>query len=246
MTKKILITGIIVFAIICSAIFAIFYMNRKKQSQGTQAPAQISLPVLPGTQTVEIDIQNISQSIQDNITKAETSNQEVLDTKFRDMKNQPLSLEQFKTGTGITIKAEIYNNLDQKDFSVFTCGDEEGVSGGLGLITRFKSGTTAAYYADLYRKMDKDLADWEEIMFSDLSPLLFPDKKISQRPVFKSTKYTTENGAAKIDVRYANIKSDDGENLSIDYAVFEENIYIFNNPQCLRKALDKYEPVLEP
>ena len=94
--------------------------------------------------------------------------------------------------------------------------------------------------------MNENLASWEGIMFSNLSSLLFPDKKISQKPAFKSTKYITENGVVSIDVRYANVKSEDGADLSIDYAVFEENIYIFNNPQCLRKALDRYEPVLEP
>ena len=217
--------------------------------QNIQAPtqnlSQVPAPALPGTKKAKVDTQNISQSIQENITKTQTSGQETLDMKFQDTKNQPLPLEQFKTGSGITIRPEVYDNLSQTDYSVFTCSQKTKNTGELGFITRFKSGSTAAYYDNLYKKMDENLASWEQTLFADLAPLLFPEKKISQKPVFKSAKYTTENGVANMDIRYANVKSVDGANLSIDYTVFEENIYIFNNPQCLRKALDKYEPVLE-
>lgn len=250
MTKKTIIIGIATLAAILLVILIIFYIAKKRSSQSAQNPSQISsqtsVPVLPGSETAKVDTQNISQSVQENISKAETSNKETLDTKFQDMKNQSLPLEQFKTATNITIKPEIYDNLSQTDYSVFTCDQKTNNAEGLGFITQFKTGSTAAYYDDLYKKMDQNLANWEETMFSDIVPLLFPGKKISQRPSFKSAKYTTENGVVEINVRYANVKSDDGTNLSIDYAVFEENIYIFNNPQCLRKALDKYEPVLEP
>lgn len=165
---------------------------------------------------------------------------------FRTQKTNLSPLEQFKSAANIVIMPEIYSNLSQTDYSIFTCSQKTENAEGFGFITRFKSGATTAYYADLYKKMNENLASWEGIMFSNLSSLLFPDKKISQKPAFKSTKYITENGVVSIDVRYANVKSEDGADLSIDYAVFEENIYIFNNPQCLRKALDRYEPVLEP
>lgn len=248
--KKTLVICIAIVAIILLIVAIIFYMTKNKSSQNTQIPAQtspqISVPVLPGNETVKVDTQDISRSVQENISKAEASGKETLNTNFQDAKGESLTLEQFKTATNITIKPEIYVNLSQTDYSFFTCNQKTENVEGLGLITRFKSGSTVAYYANLYKKMDENLANWEGTVFSDLAQLLFPVKKISQKPVFKSTKYTTENGAAKINVRYANIKSDDGANLSIDYAVFEENIYIFNNPQCLRKALDKYEPVLEP
>lgn len=249
--RKTLIISIATLAIIFLIVLTIFYMTKNNSSQqnvqiANQVPNQISAPVLPGTEKVKVDTQNVSQSVQENISKAQSNGQETLDTNFQDTKNQSLPLEQFKAGASITIKPEIYDNLSQTDYSVFTCSQKTENNEGLGLITRFKPGSTSAYYANLYKKMDENLANWEQTLFSDLAPLLFSSKKISQKPTFKSVKYITENGAAKIDVRYANVKSDDGANLSIDYAVFEENIYIFNNPQCLRKALDKYEPVLEP
>jgi hypothetical protein len=107
---------------------------------------------------------------------------------------------------------------------------------------RFKEGTTAAYYAKLYSQIEKDLQAWEPTMFDDLSSLMFQRKVINQKPIFKDSKYTTENGLADINVRFANVKSDDGENISIDCAVYAEDVYIFNSQQCLRKALDKYQP----
>jgi len=248
--KKILIIGIIVLLVIILAFLFFFYMTKNKSMQNVQAPVQsvpqISVPVLPGSETAKVDPQNATQSIQENISKAETNSQETLDTKFQDTKNQSLPLEQFKTATSITIKPEIYSNLSQTDYSVFTCNLKTENTKGLGLITRFKPGTAASHYADLYKKINKSLVNWEPIIFSDLASLLFPGKIFSQKPAFKSTKYTTENGIANMDIRYANMKSDDGANFSIDYTVFEENVYIFNNPQCLRKALDKYEPVAEP
>lgn len=248
--KKILIIGIAIAAVILLAVAIIFYATKNNSSQNmqteNQTPSQISAPVLPGTENAKVDTQNISQSIQENISKAKTSGEETLATKFQDAKGGALTLDQFKSGANITIKPDIYDNLNETNYSIFSCDDQKLDVKGQGLIMRFKSGTTAAYYADLYKKMDENLASWEKTIFSDLAPLLFSGKKISQNPVFKNTKYTTENGAATIDVRYANVKSDDGSNFSIDYAVYAENVFVFNDPQCLRKALDKYEPVLEP
>lgn len=250
MTKKILIIGIAILVIILIIVLAIFFSAKNNSSQTAQTAIQtsnqVSAPVLPGTENAKIDTQNISQSIQENISKAGTSSQETLDTKFQDTSNQPVSLEQFKSAMNAVIKPEIYSDLDPKDYSIFSCNKKAENAEGLGLILRFKQGSTVAYYVDLYPRMNKNLANWEEKMFSDLAPVLFSGKKVSAKPIFKSAKYTTENKVANIDVRYANVKSDDGENISIDYAVFEENIFIFNNPQCLRKALDKYEPTLEP
>jgi len=250
MTKKILLIIITFAVMVFLAVLAILYLSKKQSAQNIQSTnqisPQISVPVLPGNETVKIDTQNASQSIQENISKAETSNQATLDSKFQDTKNQSLPLEQFKTAMKIEINPDVYSNLSQTDYSVFTCNQKTEDITGLGFIAHFKSGKTAAYYADLYKKMDQNLANWEGTIFSDLEPLLFSGKKISQKPAFKSAKYTTENGIAEIDVRYANVKSVDGMDLSIDYAVYAEDVYIFNNPQCLRKTLDKYEPVAEP
>lgn len=248
--KKTLIIGTIILVIILLVVLAISYALRNKSSQSTQpenqVPNQIAAPTLPGTETAKISAQNQNESVRENILKAETSNQPTLDTKFQDAKNQPLTLEQFKAATKITIKPEIYDNLSQTDYSLFTCSGNTDGTEGSGLIMRFKPGNDSAYYANLYKKMNENLTGWESTIFSDLSPLFFSEKKFSQKPSFKVTKYITENEAKAVDVRYANVKSDDGANLSIDWAVYAEDVYIFNNPQCLRKALDKYQPALEP
>lgn len=247
--KKIIIIGIIILVVLLAATLIIFFINKQtgNSKQGVdQTPVQVSTPALPGTETAKISAQNQNESVRENILKAETSNQPTLDTKFQDAKNQPLTLEQFKAATKITIKPEIYDNLSQTDWSVFTCTKQAQGAEGKGLIMRFKPGNDSAYYANLYKKMNENLTGWESTIFSDLSPLFFSEKKFSQKPSFKVTKYITENEAKAVDVRYANVKSDDGANLSIDYAVYAEDVYIFNNPQCLRKALDKYQPALEP
>lgn len=246
--KKIIIIGIIILVVLLAATLIIFFINKQTSNskQGVdQTPVQVSAPQLPGTETAKIDTQNLAQSVQKNIESAETSGKETLDTQFQDAASQSLTLEQFRAATKIKIPSAIYENLSQTDWSVFTCTKQAQGAEGKGLIVRFKPGNDSAYYANLYKKMNENLTGWESTIFSDLSPLFFSEKKISQTPSFRTTKYVTENEAASIDVRYANVKSDDGVNLSIDYAVYAEDVYIFNNPQCLRKALDKYQPALD-
>lgn len=239
---------ILIGAVIVALALAIvlFFSYKNKEVQETKDTPKASAPDLSGMESSEVNDQDIGQAIKEKIEKSETSGSEMADIEFKDTKNQPLTLNQFETGADVIIKPEIYGNLSQTDFSVFTCSKQLGNAEGLGLIMRFKAGSTAAYYADLYDKMNKNLISWEDTMFNDLSPLLFPGEKNISKPVFKSTEYETENGLEKLDIRYANVKSDSGKNLSIDYTVYAEDIYIFNNPQCLRKVLDKYEPVGEP
>lgn len=246
--KKILIIGIVALVILLIAI-SIFYVIRKNTEEANQAPdkapAQVFAPVLPGTEMAKIDTQNLAQSVQKNIENAETSGKETLDTKFQDAASQSLTLEQFRAATKIKIPSAIYENLSQTDYSLFTCSSNADEAEGTGLIMRFKPGDTSAYYASIYKKMRENMAGWESTIFSDLAPLFFSEKKISQASSFKATKYVTKNEAASIDARYANVKSDDGVDLSLDYAIYAEDVYIFNNPQCLRKALDKYQPALD-
>ena len=87
--------------IILLLVAGILYMTKNKSTQNAQVPvqtvSQVSVPVLPGNETAKVDTQNASQSIQENISKAETGNQETLDTDFQDTKNQSLPLEQFKS-----------------------------------------------------------------------------------------------------------------------------------------------------
>jgi hypothetical protein len=254
MKKIIIIVGI---ALIIISIVILFVINRSAKKQETQSvetsaadnsAAPPVLPQLPDTKSANINPENIGQSIKENIYQLEASNQPVSEIQFKEGQNQTPSatLQQFEASTEIKISPKVYSDLSQNEYSVFSCKGEMSSASSLGLIMLFKQGVTWEYFSNLYVQMDKNLEAWEQTMFTDLSPLLFPGKKISRKPVFKSTKYTTENGIANMDIRYANMKSDDGANLSIDYTVFEENVYIFNNPQCLRKALDKYEPVAEP
>jgi hypothetical protein len=161
------------------------------------------------------------------------------------------TLEQFTANKHIKIYPKVYSGVRQKEYSVFSCKGQVGGNSSMGLIMRFKpapksSPSFSAYYANMYSQMDRALKAWEPTMFNDLSPLFFAGKKISQVPIFQSTKYTTENGAATIDVRFGKAKSDDGTELSIYYAVYAEDVYIFNDSKCLSKALDKHQPVLEP
>jgi hypothetical protein len=252
--KYIIITSLVLFVVLVAvAVFisgknqqdSIISQNQEQTDNESAAPS-LSPPSLPGMESVEVNSQNLSQSVQENLEKIKMGGKEAVNTKFQSTGSQPLTVEQLRAGSGIVIKPEIYKDLNQEDYSVFSCDGKNSNSAEQGLIMRFNVGETFVQAANSYNKINKNLLSWESSIFSDLSPLLFPGKKISQKPTFKETKYTTENGAAQMDVRYANVKSEDGENFSVDYAVFEENIYIFNSPQCLRKALDKNEPILEP
>ena len=254
MKKKIIIASA---ALIILILIILLAANRTAEKQETQSVGTSTadnptvppvLPQLSNTKPANIDQRNVSQSIKENISQLQASNQPASEIQFKEGQNQTpsVTLQQFEASTEMKISLEVYNDLSQSEYSVFSCKGEISSASNLGLIMLFKQGATWEYFSNLYVQMDKNLEAWERTMFTDLSPLLFPGKKISQKPVFKNAKYTTENGIAEIDVRYANVKSDDGANLSIDYAVFEENVYIFNNSQCLRKALDKYEPVAEP
>jgi len=254
MKKIIIIVGIVLIIILVIIFFVISRSSKKQETQSIGASATSNstvppeLPQLPNTKSANINPENVDQSIKENISQLEASDQATTEIKFKEnqSQNQSATLQEFEASTEIKISPKVYSDLSQNEYSVFSCKGETSSASNLGLILLFKQGATWEYYSNLYVKMDENLGAWEQDMFSDLAPLLFSGKKISQNPVFKSTKYTTENGIAQMDIRYANTKSDDGANLSIDYTVFEENVYIFNNPQCLRKALDKNEPVLEP
>jgi hypothetical protein len=254
MKKIIIIVGIVLIIISIVIFFVISRPAKKQEMQNTETSAanntsdSTALPQLPNTKSANIDPDNVAQSIKDNISQLETTDQAFVEIQFDENQNQNQSatLHEFEASTGIKIFPDVYGGLRQNEYSIFSCKGETGSTSSLGFTMRFKQGATAAYYANLYSQMDKNLKTWESTIFNDLSPLFFSGKKLSKTPIFKSTKYTTENGAATIDVRFGNAKSDDGSDLSIYYAAYNENVYIFNDSNCLGKALDKYQPALEP
>ena len=251
--KKIVIIGVVVFTLIILVLLLLVSRSSKKQTaqntaSSSTAPSAATIPQLPNTEPANINPENVSGSIQENISKLQSTNQPASEIQFKTNQEQKPSatLDQFEASTGLKILPNVYNGLSQNEYSVFSCKSDSGNASSLGIIILLKQRTATAYYANLYSQMDKDLKSWEPTMLSDLSPLLFSGKKVSESPIFKSTKYTTENGAAIVDVRYADIKSDDDADVSLYYTLYDEDVYIFNSSKCLGEALDKYEPALEP
>lgn len=72
-------------------------------------------------------------------------------------KGSKATLEQFTVNKHIKIYPKVYNGLSQTEYSVFSCKGKAGSYSSMGLIMRFKRVTTAAYYANLYSKMDRGL-----------------------------------------------------------------------------------------
>ncbi|MFH1559635.1 MAG: hypothetical protein ABIC19_03925 [Patescibacteria group bacterium] len=142
------------------------------------------------------------------------------------------------------IQPQIYDNLDQLRYSTFFCYDSPQKNAiGLKLHLNLGETTDTKEARRVFDIIQTAFQAWDQSVSKELKGVLFPDQSIDQTtpPASGKTTFTASNGFNVIDVYYVNLKSQTGQDLSIDYALLSEEIFISNDPDCLRNALNYYQ-----
>jgi hypothetical protein len=150
---------------------------------------------------------------------------------------QYLPLRDFLNGLGIRIDSSIYEILDQADYrAVFCYRDANNIDKGF----RFNIAQPTyeqSYYEELYSTIDGKLKKWEPTISIDFKSVFYGGSELSKTgPIFQNAEYD------KIPFRYATVKDQKGNDLSIAYAFFEGSFLVANNIDCLKSMLKAAEP----
>lgn len=246
--KFIIISAILAIAAVST--FAFIWLRSGNQiTEESQEEIFQQPPELPRN---EFSVTNASKDgkelYQEARWKAQDSkNQNISETYFRDKSREFLPLNRFLGDNGLKINPEISKNLDQKTYSAFFCpllAGEESV----GLMIELVTGIDILEKVGMIDETEENLLNWEKTLFFDLKPIFYPNDTLedSAKFQFSNANYISENGLTETVIRYANTKSIEGKNLSLDYTFFNEQIFISNNKDCLRRMIDLYQDSSEP
>ena len=251
MKKRLIIISVIVIVV---SLAVILYMLNKKNAMQKNAPQNISekkfsteIPLLPGRDYIDVEQNNIKDAVEKQIENEKTKKNTFTAIGLKTKNNQPVQLNDFKKAENIQINDEVYKNISQSNFQVFLCC-ATGNECKKGLIFSVERAGSGGALIERYKKIGEGLQSWEKNILQDLKDYFFQKSQIDTTAAsqFKSTKFITENGANKIEIRFANVKDKEGKNISIDYAFFDNQIYVSNDWACIKSALNKYQDVLEP
>lgn len=235
---------IILFASLSLAILGIviaIMMGRKGGQEKEKTTEEVpAFPVESNFERINVpeneDVQGIKRIFDDYVKKdlgIIEKEKGYSQTQLVDENNRPISLDVFSKAVGIKINRNIRNILNQDDFVLVRCNDENSQSqrGIILNVKLFKS------FPDLYDKEIEWMKEWEPTMLSDLHKVLFPnvafDEAYLNKPLqFREGKY-----------RYAEIELPDGMKSSINYNIVFDSIIITTSLPCLEKiSLDCETP----
>ena len=243
----IFIGSVIAFVVIMGAFF--FFLSLEKNANKTEPTKEeqesLKYPEFPNREYVDLN-KDLSQSYQDTFDKFKVSGKDFEEIIFKNKEDQSASLENFANSLKISIYPSVYKNLSQENYSVFFCSNFSNIPT-KGIKLSFSPSATSDFYAK-NTVIEKGMEDWQENLFYDTKNVFFPSDSLdkSTPPTFNSTSYMTENGMNEVQIKYGSITSKEGKELSLDYAILNEQVFISNNKECLRKALDYYQDSSEP
>ncbi|PIU77744.1 MAG: hypothetical protein COS72_04470 [Candidatus Moranbacteria bacterium CG06_land_8_20_14_3_00_43_56] len=248
-SKKIIIIIIAIILIVATSV--LFIINKTKKSSETVlktngGEAQ-NIPMLPGAQLAKSpDPSEIKNSVEQGLKDTQTNSSQISEKSYKNSAGQVISLSDFANANEVKIEAGVLQNSSQKDYTTFSCAKEKNECPAIGIMLQLRRDVDPQQYQQMFSKMNGDMKKWESTIFSDLSPLFFPGESFSREPKFNVSKYTTSNKVNTIQVRYANLIAASGKNFSIDWGFLNDNVFISNDRECLRRELDQNADAYEP
>ena len=247
--KNIIIIIVAVILLIAVALTLALIVKSRKLSETVQKNGGVdqNIPSLPESQLAKSpDPSEIKNSVQQELKDTQTNASRISEKSYKNSAGQIISLDDFASANGMKFEAGALENSSQKDYRTFFCAKEKNKRPAIGIMLQLRRDVDPKQYQQMFSKMDSDMKKWESTIFSDLSPLFFPEESFSQEPKFSVSKYTTSNKANIIQIHYANLVAISGKNFSIDWGFLNDNIFISNDRDCLRRELDKNADASEP
>lgn len=241
----------IILIVIALAIIMLFvyYFTSKKNSSNETLESEISkeIPLLPNREIVQVDKGTLKEKISEQVLHQENKGEGYLEMTLESQENQTITLDDFAEVENMKIDKKVHDNLSQSKYQIFSCCMEEGKCK-KGIILHISEGGSGKEIVERYENIKSGLKDWEKSIIGDLREFLFAGMQIGNLSElkFSSTEFLTENGANNIEIKYVNFKEISDQGLSFNYAFFDNQIFISNDKDCIRAALNKYGDVLEP
>lgn len=234
---------IIIAAILAMAASVLFIINKTKKSSKTTPKTDTSgpqnVPTLPEAQVaVAPDLGDVKKNTQDELKNVQQKNIQISEKIHMDQSGRIIVLDDFVEANEIKIESGVLQSSSQRDYFSFSCAETKEKIPAVGLMLQLRRDVDPKKYQQSYSEMDQFMKQWEASIFQDLSPLFFPGELFHNSPRFVASKYTTTNGVNIVEIRYANLTADSGKQYSIDWGFLNDQIYISNNRDCLRRELD--------
>ncbi len=250
MSKKTILfifTGIIIIA---SIAFLVMFLNSKKSKEAVQDKDEKmnqDIPPLPESQIAEApDLFQIQKNVHEEISNVQEKSAQISEKTYENTSGQVISLNDFAKANKLKIETGVLQNSSQKNYLTFSCAVGTGERPAVGIVLQLRRDVPADKYNNLYPKMESDMENWEKTIFGDLAPLFFPGESFDKEPLFSKVEYTTSNKVNIVEIHYANLVSVSRKQYSIDWGFLNDQIYISNNKDCLRRELDKNADAYEP
>lgn len=246
--KNIIISAIVILA---ALLVLIIFLNAKKtsktvQTNGNSGSTQ-NIPTLPEAQIAfDPDLTTIQKSMQDELANVQNAENQISEKSYKDPSGKIISLVDFVKASGFKIENGVLQNASQKDYASFSCAKAKSERPAIGLMLQLRRDVDPKKYQQLYPEMEKNMKNWEKTMFQDMLALFFPGESFGKEPVFSEAKYTTSNTVNNISIRFANLTAVSGKQYSIDWGFLNDQIFISNDKDCLRRELDQNADSYEP
>jgi len=189
--------------------------------------------------------QDIENQIKGNIESAKNTESKVSEVTAKNSSGKNISFQSFLQSSGLKMDESVLRLSDQAAYKVFNCSVDSS-NASAGLIFEVNKSQDLKSYLGSVDLLTGNVKKWESKMFQDLSPLFFPGEFFSQVPNFNEVRFDTSNGINSVVIRFANSKSESGKTFSIDWSIFNNQIFISNDKDCLRKILNEHQDKLEP
>ena len=182
----------------------------------------------------------VKEEFQNTLNTVQTKTVALEEINFKD-NDKPITFTEFSDAMDIKLDDSLDNNIDNNYYSVFFCSKSQQERPAVGLKLNFKVAKTVSETAQNYDQIESSLRNWDADIFPDLKNIFFPGSEFSSAiPEFQTTGYYGDYSYA--DIRYANFKDTAGNDLSIDYTLLSEMIFISNDKECLREMINNQIP----
>ena len=248
----------IIIAIILVVAVIVFYIifSKNMNSTSNNIPLNQSqnssstIPRLSGGELNDISQeviapQYITDQIKSNIESAKNMESKISEFTVKNSSGENLSFRSFLQSSGLKMDESVLRLSDQTEYSVSNCSTDS-FAPATGLIFEVNKDQDLKNYVDSVDRLTEAVKKWENKMFQDLSILFFPGESFSQIPSFNEIRFDTSNNINSVIVRFANLKSESGKTFSVDWSMFNNQIFISNDKECLRNMLNERQDQLEP
>lgn len=240
--KAILIISLVVIFVAGTVFFLLYYSatNEKKET-GVTPPTQ-TIPNLPVDQVQTNTVNNSANKTEIEAAFKQTTNQSITKkteevgyqvTRYKDKNNQAIPLDNFSKSIGLSISPSVRSLLRDDNYFSFYCPGTNGKKD-FGIAFNVK---LFKLYPNLYEDEVSFMKKWENTILKDVYKVVFPGTEFKEADLnqplnFKDGKY-----------RYANVRLSSGTEISLNYGILEDDIFIASSPKCMDNISNYISPI---